>query len=43
MRFAPQKYKLIYFAHMKRFNLQAGICLEGVEKALTKEVRVLGV
>jgi hypothetical protein len=43
MRFAPQKYELIHFARSRRFNLQAGIHLNGVEKSPTKEVRVLGV
>ena len=43
MRFALQKYELIYFACSRRFNLQAGIHLNGVEKSLTKEVHVLGV
>jgi hypothetical protein len=43
MRFALQKYELIHFACSKRFNLQAGIHLNRVEKSLTKEVRVLGV
>lgn len=44
MQFAPQKYELIYFTRCKRkFNLQVGIQLGGIEKAPSPDVRILGV
>jgi hypothetical protein len=43
MKFAPKKYELIHFTRGKRFNLQAGIQIEGIEKAPTKEVYILGI
>ena len=43
MKFALQKYELIHFTRHKGFNLQAGIQIEGIEKAPTKEVYILGV
>jgi hypothetical protein len=43
MKFAPKKYELIHFTRSKGFNLQAGIQIEGIEKAPIKEVRILGI
>jgi hypothetical protein len=43
MKFAPKKYQLIYFTRSKRFNLQAGIQIGGIEKAPVEEVRILGI
>ena len=43
MKFAPKKYKLIHFTRSKRFNLEASICLGGIEKAPKAEVRILGI
>jgi hypothetical protein len=44
MKFAPQKYKLIYFiTATKKHNLQALIRVEGIEKLLLEQVRVLKV
>jgi hypothetical protein len=43
MKFAPMKYKLIYFIRSKRFNLEASINLGGIEKAPKLEVYILGI
>ena len=43
MKFAPKKYELIHFTRGKRFNLQAGIQIGGIEKAPIKEVYILGI
>ena len=43
MKFVPKKYELIYFTRSKRFNLEASICLGGIEKAPKAEVRILGI
>jgi hypothetical protein len=43
MKFAPKKYKLIHFTRCKRFNLQAEIQIEGIEKAPKEGVHILGI
>jgi hypothetical protein len=44
MQFALKKYELIHFTYSRRkFNLQAGIQLAGIEKAPSQDVRILGV
>jgi hypothetical protein len=43
MKFAPRKYELIHFTRRKGFNLQAGIQIEGIEKAPKEGVRILGI
>jgi hypothetical protein len=44
MKFAPQKYELIYFTTAtKKHNLQASIRVGGIEKLLLEQVRVLRV
>jgi hypothetical protein len=43
IRFAPTKYKLIYFTRSRQFNLGASIYLGGIEKQPFPDIRVLGV
>jgi hypothetical protein len=44
MKFAPQKYELILFTTAtKKHNLQALIRVEGIEKLLLEQVKVLRV
>jgi hypothetical protein len=43
MKFALRKYELIYFTRYKRFNLQAGIQIKGIEKASKERVYILGI
>ena len=44
IKFAPQKYVLIYFTRrQKAFDLTAGLTLQGTSLEPQKEVRVLGV
>src|SRR5205814_7362632 len=44
MRFAPKKYELIHFTQCRtRFNLRAGIKLDGVAKAPTPDIWILGI
>jgi hypothetical protein len=44
MKFAPQKYKLIYFTTAtKKHNFQALIRIREIKKLLSEQVRVLRV
>jgi hypothetical protein len=41
MKFTLRKYKLIHFTRCKRFNLQAEIQIERIEKASKEGVHIL--
>ena len=43
MKFAPKKYELIHFTQCRKFNLRAGIRLEGEAKTPSPDIRILGV
>jgi len=43
MKFAPKKYELIHFSRCRRFNLRAGIRLEGETKTPSPDIRILGI
>src|SRR3982074_1384771 len=43
MKFAPKKYELIHFSRCRRFNLRAGIRLEGETKTPSPDICILGI